>query len=115
MGKGKNTTPIGFKPKVYTIEKAPSLPVREFREKGKLIIGDKLQQQIDYLHDKISTEWSGILLYTHKTGEIHEPESSGIHSRKRRFSGDSKEKSGRGGWDTIDRAYDQSLARIQMD
>lgn len=52
------------------------IPEVSLTGKGKLILTQELQDQIDYLHKKVgSVEWCGILFYTKESGEIHNPEN----------------------------------------
>jgi len=60
------------KKKVSTID----YPIVTDEKKGKLIISSELEEQIDTFHAIAgATEWSGILLYVIKEGDISKPES----------------------------------------
>lgn len=59
-------------------EKVPTIdyPIVTDEKKGKLIISPELEEQIDTFHAIAgATEWSGVLLYVIKEGDISKPES----------------------------------------
>lgn len=64
------------KKKDMPMASAISYPIVTDDKKGKLIISPELEEQIDIFHAIAgSTEWSGILLYVIKEGDISKPES----------------------------------------
>lgn len=52
------------------------MPVLPFTENPVVILSEKLSSQINFLHAKVgSIEWSGVLLYSHKEGDISDPDN----------------------------------------
>jgi hypothetical protein len=69
--KGSQTT----NSKVNEVKKPRVLTETTLSKKGKVIITEQLQNQIDYFHQEIGeVEWSGVLLYKIIEGSILEPE-----------------------------------------
>lgn len=68
---GKNN--IVIEPAVKTVAPPPRIDQVEIGNVGKIILSEKIKNQIDYLHSKIgNSEWSGVLVFTHESGNIED-------------------------------------------